>query len=223
MPGGRAVVGGFLVAAAAVATFAAYVNATSGPEHSWVVAAGDVAAGQELTANELAVITMDLPEELAGRAFDDPEALLGALALAPMTRYDLIQASHVAEGRNGLDLEELSFPIDPARAVGGTLRRGDRVDVVASYRGSDPVTEVVAGDVLLLDVDQGEAGIGTSGSVTLTVGVADRGAVLALAHGLSHADLLVVRTAGSAAAGDAPTRFQPDLSEDDDGDAQDGG
>ncbi len=201
--------GGFLVAAAAVATFAAYLGATSPPERQWVVAAGDVAVGQQLTPGDLALIALDLPDELAGRAFDDPETLVGALAMAPLSRYDLVQASSVVDRSEGFDLEEVSFPIDPARAVAGGLRRGDRVDVVASYRGGDAVTEVVAGDVLLLDIDHGEDSIGASGAMTLTVGVAEREQVLALAHGLSHADLLVVRTpAGST--GEAPTRFQPE-------------
>ena len=209
LPGGRAVVGGFLVAAAAVATFAAYLGATSPPERQWVVAAGDVAVGQELALGDLALIALDLPEELAGRAFDDPETLVGALAMAPLSRYDLVQASHVMDSSEGFDLEEVSFPIDPARAVAGGLRRGDRVDVVASYRGGDAVTEVVAGDVLLLDIDHGEDSIGASGSLTLTVGIAQRQQVLALAHGLSHADLLVVRTSADS-SGDAPTRFRPE-------------
>lgn len=212
-------VGGFLVAAAAVAVFAAYLDAAGGPDRSWVVASGEVAVGQPLELADLAVAAVDLPPELAGRAFDDPEALVGAVALAPLSRYDLVLASHVAEGRGAVDHEELSFAIEASRAVGGALRRGDRVDVIAAYRDGDGLAEVIATDVEVLDAGEADTTIGTAGDLTLTVGVADRAAVLAIAHAVANAELLVVRTTGRAPDEAGPTRFRPDL---DDGPTDDG-
>jgi len=197
-----------------VAVFAAYLDAAGGPDRAWVVASGEIAVGEPLELSDLAVAAVDLPPELAGRAFDDPEALVGAVALAPLSRYDLVLASHVAEGRGAVDHEELSFAIDASRAVGGTLRRGDRVDVVAAYRDGDGLAEVIATDVEVLDAGEADTTIGTAGDLTLTVGVADRAAVLAVAHAVSNAELLLVRTTGREPDEAAPTRFRPDLDED---------
>ncbi|MFO8075966.1 MAG: RcpC/CpaB family pilus assembly protein [Egibacteraceae bacterium] len=217
-------VGGFLVAAAAVAVFAAYLDAAGGPDRSWVVASGEVAVGQPLELADLAVAAVDLPPELAGRAFDDPEALVGAVALAPLSRYDLVLASHVGQGRGAVDHEELSFAIEASRAVGGALRRGDRVDVIAAYRDGDGLAEVIATDVEVLDAGEADTTIGTAGDLTLTVGVADRAAVLAIAHAVANAELLVVRTTGREPGEAGPTRFRPDLDDDlaDDGPVDDG-
>ena len=202
-----------------MAVFAAYLDAAGGPDRAWVVASGEIAVGEPLELSDLAVAAVDLPPELAGRAFDDPEALVGAVALAPLSRYDLVLASHVAEGRAAVELEELSFAIDASRAVGGALRRGDRVDLVASYRDGGGLAEVIATDVQVLAAGEADTTIGAAGDLTLTVGVADRGQVLAIAHAVAHAELLVVRTTGREPDEAAPTRFRPDL----DGEAPDGG
>ncbi len=178
------------------------------------MASGEIAAGEPLELGDLAVAAIDLPPELAGRAFDDPDALVGAVALAPLSRYDLVLASHVAEGRGAVDHEELSFAIDASRAVGGALRRGDRVDVVAAYRDGDGLAEVIATDVEVLDTGEADTTIGTAGDLTLTVGVVDRAAVLAIAHAVANAELLVVRTTGREPDEAAPTRFRPNLDDD---------
>lgn len=183
--------GGFLVAAAAVGVFAAYLNATSGPDHSWVVVTEPVTAGQQLEPHHLGLVGIDLPTELQGRAFVDPEEVIGAVATAPIAEYDLVLATHLVDGR-GAGHEHMSFSIDPAEAVAGRLQPGDRVDVLATYRG-DEGTEQVGADVLVLDVDDGSGGIADGGDLVLTVALEPGADTLALAHAASQADLRLVR------------------------------
>lgn len=191
LPGGRAVVGGFLVAAAAVGVFAVYLDATSEPEHSWVVATADLTAGERFTADDLGLVALDLPPELGRRAFTDPDQVVGAVATARITEYDIVLATHLADGSVG-DSDQMSFAIDRARAVAGALKPGDRIDVVASYRG-DEGTEMVARDILVLDVLTADGGLGSSGDLVLTVALEADDDALALTHAVSQADLQLVR------------------------------
>jgi Flp pilus assembly protein CpaB len=193
LPGGRAVVGGFLVAAAAVGVFAAYLNATSDPEHSWIVASTEVSVGQQLGPEHLGLIAMDLPPELQDRAFTDPEQVLGAVTTAPLGQYDLLLATHVVDAATGSH-DQMSFAVDRARAVAGQLRAGDRVDVLASFGASDE-TEIVASRLLVLDVDTGEGGLTGRSDMVLTVAVDDDAGALALAHAVNHGALRLVRLA----------------------------
>lgn len=210
LPGGRAVVGGFLVALAALGVFAAYLDATSGPERRWVVAARTLQAGQTLVLEDLALASMDVPGELEGRLYADPEALVGATVLVPLERYDVLLASHLATERVTDPREVLSFGIDAASALGGSLQRGDRVDVIATYRGDGGASVVIVEDAEVLDAGQPDGLIGSAGRLTLTVAVAARSESLALAHAAASADLLVVRTTGLERDDTAPRRFQPD-------------
>lgn len=201
LPGGRAVVGGFLVAAAAVGVFAVYLDATSSPEHSWVVATSEVTAGQRLTPDDLGLAALDLPPELETRAFTDPDDVVGAVATARVARYDLVLATHLADGSAG-DADQMSFPIEQANAVGGALRAGDRIDVLASFRG-DEGTTAVARDLLVVEVLSGDGGLAGGGDLVLTVALEESADALGLAHAVSQADLHLVRvTARDAAEAD---------------------
>src|SRR5947209_18990130 len=75
LPSGRAVTGGFLVAIAALGTFSAYRSTAAGPTHRYLVAARDIAAGTTVQPSDLATTTVDLPDDLARRAFTQPAAV----------------------------------------------------------------------------------------------------------------------------------------------------
>ncbi len=86
LPGGRAVVGGFLVALAAVGTFAAYTGAVADDDEQYVVASQDLPLGHRLTEGDLARLPMELPPLLGARAYRNPSALVGAVVIAPLGR-----------------------------------------------------------------------------------------------------------------------------------------
>src|SRR5437764_3977477 len=121
LPGGRAVVGGFLVMTAAVGIFAAYTGATTGHGVSYVVARRSLAVGQRITAADLTTAPMVLSPTIGSElAFRDPGRLVGALVVGPVQGGELIQASSVVAGADAMGDRQLSFPIAAARAVNGT-------------------------------------------------------------------------------------------------------
>ena len=96
---GRAALGGLLVARAALGVFAAWSRASSPPTTRYLVVATDLAAGTTLRADDLGWVTVDLPDVLAARALDDPDAVIGAVTLAPLADGDLLTATAVAPNR----------------------------------------------------------------------------------------------------------------------------
>ncbi|TML58120.1 MAG: hypothetical protein E6G17_12765, partial [Actinobacteria bacterium] len=64
LPSGRALVGGLLVAIAAVGVFGAWLSATAAPTSSYVVARHDIAPGHRVTRADLALVRLHLPPSL---------------------------------------------------------------------------------------------------------------------------------------------------------------
>src|SRR5688500_9557620 len=134
LPTGRAVVGGFLVALAALGVFVAYSRAAAGPSTSYVVARHDIPVGSRLTADDLTTLPMELPGVVAANAAFTREAkVVGATTVGPIRRGELVQAGDVVQKRSAADELEVSFSIAASRAIGGTLRPGDRIDVLATF------------------------------------------------------------------------------------------
>lgn len=186
LPGGRAVVGGFLVAVAALGVFAAQRAADGGPAARYVVVGRDVDAGERLAAGDLELVALELPAAQRRQTFTDQGLLTGATALSPMAAGQLIQASDVAKPFGGPGLAHISIPVEPARALNGQLQRGDRVDVLVTYNeGGSPVTTTVSDDALVVEVVTGDATVGSSGAIAVELAV-------------RHADVEEVAQAGAA-------------------------
>lgn len=211
LPNGRAVVGGFLVALAALGTFAAYTRSTAGPSTAYVVAARDLPAGRVLTANDLQIVPLELPDAVRARAFDDPGVLLGAITVAPLQADELVQASAVAAA-DGAARRAVSFSVETSRAVAGSVQPGELIDVLVTFGGDQGYTDVVLlGAPVLgtgLGADGGEVG-GGGGAVTFTVEVPDLQAELALTHAAAAGTLTVARSTGLDPPVEVPGPFVP--------------
>ncbi|MBI2704765.1 MAG: Flp pilus assembly protein CpaB [Actinobacteria bacterium] len=198
LPGGRAVVGAFLVTAAAVGVFAAYRSASSGPTSPVVIAAVDIPAGHRIEGRELRVERAELPPSVTANVFATTADLDGSVTLSPLRAGDLVQRSAVLVGQGETPGQrEVSFAVDRERALDGDLQKGERVDVLATFGSNDGAyTNVVARDVALLNVDSGgkSNGIGNSTKLTVTVALASGDDVLRLAHATQVAPITLVRT-----------------------------
>lgn len=176
LPGGRAVVGGFLVAASAVGVFAAYASATASPRHSYAVVTADIRSGDRLSASDLALVPLDLPDQLRRLSFADVGQLDGATALAPMAAGQLVQASDVAKPMGGPDRAQISLAVDPGDALGGDaalLGEGERVAVIVTYSHQGaPDTSTISRDAVVVRVLGGRDQIGSGGSLTVVLAVA---------------------------------------------------
>lgn len=211
LPGGRAVVGAFLITAAAVGVFAAYLDATAGPDTEYVVAARSVAVGSQLTSDDLTLVPLDLPAEQRSRAFDDPDVLEGATVIGPLEPAELIQSSMVVATQPG-QVEEISFAIDVDRAVAGRLLPGERVDLLTTYgSGERAYTVAVVRDALVVEMTRdGPSSLGAAGQGVLSLAVADAADSLAIAHAVDAGTVTVVRASGLDRPADLPDRYHPE-------------
>ncbi len=198
LPGGRAVVGGFLIALAAVGTFAAYTGATADTRDRFVVARQDLPIGHRITKADLGEAAMDLPPALRARVWQDPSRLVGAVVVGPVGNGELIQAADVVNGDEaGATGPQVSFPIDSARALAGSLKVGEVVDVLATYdaAGGGQTTAVVRG-ARVVDRSQPDSRLGEGGKEVVTLSVVNRSDTLAVAHAANAGEVTLVRVTG---------------------------
>ena len=197
----RVLVGALLTAVAALGTFAAYSGATADHTTAYVVAAHRLRPGQRLGPGDLATERMILPPALAGqRAFRDIGRLIGAVVVGPVAGGELVQASDVVRPSAARFDRELSFPIDPARAVDGTLQPGEVVEVLATYgTGSAAVTVVVVPAARVVAIDRAGDTFGSHPADNVTLGLDRPDDALALANAVDAGQVELVR----APAGDS--------------------
>jgi Flp pilus assembly protein CpaB len=204
LPGGRAVVGGFLVALAATGVFAGYANATSAPQQRYVVARHALAPGTHLTGTDLTLAPMRLPGSIGFRSV---APLVGAVVVGPVGRGELVQTSSVLAAGGPASERQLSIPIDSARAVSGDLRAGDRVDVAATFgSGADAYTSFVVRSAQVLARQPAGGALGGQRTEVLVLSLPTPTDALAVAHAISVGQLTVVRATGAPPAGDEPYR-----------------
>jgi hypothetical protein len=170
VPGGRAIVGGLLVAVAGVSTFAAWHQASRAADQSYAVAAHPILPGQSLTAADVRFEPIDLPAALSAAAFTDLAGIEGRVALGPIREGELVQLGQVSDPGQANPAAELSFSVARDRAVDGRLRSGDLVDVFVT---DDDGTTAVAEGVQIVDATAHDAGSFGTAELTITVTISD--------------------------------------------------
>jgi Flp pilus assembly protein CpaB len=215
VPSARAVVGGFLIAAAAVGLFGAHLSVTAGPRDRFVVAAVDLPAGSVITARDVTLVPVDLPEPIRSAAFRSPETLVGAIVLARRDAGQLVQAGDVARFRAGAGSREVSFAVDANRAVGGQLRPGERVDVLATYGTGDAAyTTLVVSNALVTRAGSTSGALVGEGGLQLTLALQEVEAILAVVHAVDAGQVTVVR-ATTADGVASPGGYRPSMGQGD--------
>ncbi|HWH33810.1 MAG TPA: SAF domain-containing protein [Acidimicrobiales bacterium] len=207
LPGGRAVVGGFLVAASAVGTFAAWTAASSPPSTAYVVVTADVGGGQRIGAGQVALVAMELPEEQRPHAFAELADLDGAVALAPMAAGQLVQTSDVARPAGAPERAQISLSLDPGSALGGDpalLGEGEQVAVISTLtQGGRPETATVSSDAVVVKVIDGRERVGGGSGLTVVLAVRP-GDLEPVAGAAAAGTVALARTTGVAAGTGSP-------------------
>ncbi|MFA9432659.1 SAF domain-containing protein [Egicoccus sp. AB-alg2] len=227
LPGGRAVVGALLVAAAAVGVFAAHVRATAEPGTRYLVASQDIDAGTRVDRDNLDTLFGHLPLDLAPAVADNSillearEQVIGQVVTGPLARGDLVSRSSLVDDGGAPDAFTMSFPVAAADAVAGSLQRGQRIDVLATYgSGESAYTAYVVAGVPLVAVDRpGDGGFGAGDQRVLTVALTEQQQVQALAHAVAVADVVVTRAPEGVERDGVPDAYRPGGSVTDGGDA----
>lgn len=208
LPGSRAVVGGLLVAAAAVGLFAAASSSGDGPSRSYVVARHELAAGSRLQASDLELARMELAPAARSRAFEGPQPLLGATLVAPLGPGELVQSSAVVARKGDTASRELSFTLERGRVSPG-MKQGERADLLATYgTGNDAYTMVVVRQALLVVIERARTAAGDTGPATVTVAIDDPADALALAHAVQLGKITLVRATGAPPLAGVPTTYR---------------
>lgn len=189
-PGGRATLGGLLVAVAALATFWAFQQAGRRDERTFVTAARALAPGHLIVAGDLVAQQGELADPIVTRTFRRPADLVGGIVTQSLAEGELIEISDVASAESaGRPRWELSMGLDPAQVVATT---GDVVDVVAAVgSGDQTISEVVAQGVRIQDIGTGDS---FENDVTVVVGLDSIDDVLAVSRATQAGAVFVVRT-----------------------------
>lgn len=199
LPSSRAVVGGLLVAIALIGTWWAASGGRSVSTERYLVAARRVGPGQELGRGDLAWMSGELPDRLRSRAFTEPESVLGHVTTAPLEAGDLVQASSIVRSPGAPGSRELSFVVDTDWAVAGTLRAGDRIDLLVTYGdGATSQTRRVLTDTVVRRVsDPGGDSLGSTRTQAVTVALDDDGLVREATNATRAGTVTVVRSTGA--------------------------
>lgn len=197
LPGGRAVVGGLLVAVAAVGIFAAVSGAGRGPDTRYYVAADDIAAGTTLTQADIEAVAIEVPDRMANRVFSDPAALIGAITVGPLSEGELIQAGGLATGEDA-EIPTFSVAVGKADANAGELSRGDYVQVFATY-GTDTAGTTVAlsPEARIISISEDDESLAAAGQVVVRLQVASAEERSAIINATVTGRLSLVRVSGA--------------------------
>lgn len=198
LPGSRAVTGALLVTVAAVALFASYSKATSPTRHTYLVASRDIRAGETLGAKDVRLAPMDLPLGTTERAFTSIDQLRGRVALGPIHAGELLDRSTVPADSPTGHRAQVSLSLEVDRTVNGSLRPGDKVDVLVTYgTGAGSTTHVVASRATLLEAPTaGEAGLGGNRLQTLTLEITNLDDAMHVVNARRAGEVTLVRTTG---------------------------
>lgn len=174
VPRGRAILGGFLIAAAAVLVFTGVVS-TRSHAVGYVVAARPLAAGTIIGPGDTATASIDLPGPTGSSAFRNSGVVIGRTLAVAVSPGQLIQSSMLAPAGGSATLRPVSITVDSASLAG--LSSGNPVDVLASPSGGAGGTGG-AGNPSGTPDTSGAGPTGTSGAGASEVTVVLRGAAL---------------------------------------------
>jgi Flp pilus assembly protein CpaB len=181
-----------------------------GPSRQYVVLAHDVLAGTKLKASDLRTRAVDLPDDMAARAFTDVGVVAGRIATTSLSDGELVQASSVVGGDAADPRFQLSIPVERSRALDGLLVAGEKIDVLVTYgTGSDGATFVVVRGADVLRVDQSQRGaLGANNDTIILLAVAKPDDALAVTHAAQAGKITIVR-ATAAPADKGPDAYRP--------------
>ena len=169
------------------------------------VAAHEIRGGETVNAGDFRTERVQMGRELLATFVRarDVRGLRGRIATSTIASGEPLIRRELRPRAAKAGLRAMSIPIDPARAVGGRLAAGDRIDVLFA---GDREVSIIVRDAEVLAVDaKGRGGIGeTSSPFTVTIAVDARQSQL-LAAAIADGDISIARTTGAlSSAGTAP-------------------
>lgn len=206
LPSGRAVVGGLLMALAAVGTFLAYTAASADDSIEVLVASRALRAGHVVTADDVELVAVEVPGTVRG-LFGTTEAAVGRQIVGPVDAGEFLLASATTVPTEGSDTLEVSVSLPASRTVAG-LRPGERVDVFSTW--SSDRTELIAVDARVLEVRGGATTVlGGGEPVLVRLALHDFSQVEALVHAQAAGDLTMIGATIGGGTEDLGREYRP--------------
>lgn len=192
---GRAVLGGFLVAAAAALVFAVTLGGHGHRSAQYAVATRPLAAGTVIAPGDTVAAKAQLPRGSAALAFSDPDQLVGRSVQTAIEPGELVEAPMLVPAGAAPALRPVTISVDPGSVR--ALRAGDQVDALSvptSTSGSSaPGVAVVVRGASLMAVDAPSSSVGASPSALATLGVARLADVEALVGASRSGQVVLVK------------------------------
>jgi Flp pilus assembly protein CpaB len=168
----------------------------SDPGQRVVAATTELQAGTVVPPDALTAVTVDVGEDQAARLVPaaELETVVGQVVANHLMPGDIVGRSDLRQPAAPEDRRAIALAVPRERAVGGVLRTGDRVDVIAV---EDGVARYVATGLPVITSGGGEGLDENSWSLTVSVNERD---ALALARAMTDADVMVTRATGATPA-----------------------
>lgn len=180
--------------------------------HLWA-AVRDLPEGATLQAGDLERVPVHLPASQLSLYLGSSVAADGLTLLRPLRRGELLSAGWVTDDQAARSARSIAVPVSSAHAVGGALRPGDLVDVLATVRAVDAIPKTT----VLVKTAEVEAVLRTEGMVMegdtfagITLSVAPEEAAK-IAFALRIAEIDLVRVEGAPMATDVTSIGADDL------------
>lgn len=217
LPNARSIVGALLCVSAALIAWYAATGRASEPVRPLVVAARDISAGMLVTADDLRIDDVVITPELRVRTFAAPTDVVGRVALGPIASGDPILRSGTDENDAQVPKRQFSLSLPVAAAVGGALRSGDTVDVLATVeRDGIEVTVTLARNILVSRVIGDDPNVvSPTGDRLITFSVPAEANIESLVNASATGKVHLVRTTGTSNGSlqNAPLSVVPPLTQ----------
>jgi hypothetical protein len=142
-PTNRAIIGGLLVALAALGLYLAASAVSEKSTTNWVVARRAIPPGATITKDDLALAAGTLPPTVSDRLVIDWHEVVGKVTTRPIARDDLLTSDSVGDvPASDAAGRRVSIELPTSSALGGAISVGRRVDVVAIGEGDKPASVV---------------------------------------------------------------------------------
>jgi hypothetical protein len=153
----RAAVGALCIAAAAVAVLVSWQRDRSTPATSYVYATRDLVAGEVLAGEAIAITPADLGSANSSRLIVSLDSATGLVVTGPIAKGTFLSTDRLVAESAAPSPIEVALELPTARALGGALRRGDTVSVLAS---GDKCTTTITLDARISDLTVNDSTIG---------------------------------------------------------------
>lgn len=190
-------VGHLAVVLAAVLAFAANLAFLRSVDDSIevVAAARSLGAGEIVSAGDLRTVALRADASVLSTLLTSVEGLEGRVVRSGLVAGQLVGGGDLLAAAAPDGLRSMAIPVSAQHAAGGTIRPGDRVDIIDVVEG---VASYVVRDAPVLEVSSTSSGaLAVSGGDFLVVGL-NEAEVLAVAEAISDGKVDVVVTTGAA-------------------------